>query len=703
MKAKLLASILGLFSYSLATHAAISDLDKTTAIIWGLTGQQTAGEFQILSPLYLTQNFVFFGGAEGKLSSDNGWLAGIGGGARKIIQAQIYGGYLLADFNRTPNNNKFWVVNPGIESFGKNWEWRVNGYIPLKNKLWLDKQDLAENFGSNQDIDFISRPHAQYDHILKLAEEPGTGLDAEIGHAIPLISDMKLFVGGYYFDTKDFSKITGGEGRISYQVNRYTTLELRDSYDNAKHNKFLCAIRLTLGGLRENTSNMSRVDIHERLLDPIEHNFATAAAGNSVPLKQQYLDTKQTALVKDHLWFFDAKQSASNNQISGDGTYLHPYTGISADIVNQIKNNPLDGGAYANFYFNGNNRYTLKEFVNQRLALPINYNIYGKIANYLTAASGNSRPIFIGGLNLEGNSNIDSIMLKNDGIQDSGILVSNNNRAPNILLHNILVGEDNAFASYRIGVAAQSTTKLTIDNSIIYSYSNNVNHPAYGIQIDGGTITMLTNNIISSFVELKNDSSKPNATKIATGIGLKADAATINIRGNNNAISGNVNFENFNITSNEMLLNAGIGISGENAKILIFGHNNQFIGAMLNNKITISGTAKTAWSGGSGILGNGASIAIYGHNNQFIGSMLNNKIIMSGAAETALLGGNGILGNGANILIYGHSNQFIGAYAMVRLGVKPEVNALCTLLLGLTLLIVIPAQIALRNNSENNS
>ena len=35
-------------------------------------------------------------------------------------------------------------------------------------------------------------------------------------------------------------------------------------------------------------------------------------------------------------------------------------------------------------------------------------------------------------------------------------------------------------------------------------------------------------------------------------------------------------------------------------------------------------------------------------------------------------------------------------YSMVKLGVKPEVNALCTLLVGFTLLVVVTAQTALR-------
>lgn len=39
-------------------------------------------------------------------------------------------------------------------------------------------------------------------------------------------------------------------------------------------------------------------------------------------------------------------------------------------------------------------------------------------------------------------------------------------------------------------------------------------------------------------------------------------------------------------------------------------------------------------------------------------------------------------------------------YAMVRLGIKPEINALCTLLLIGTLLIVVAAQLALRKNEK---
>jgi len=41
-------------------------------------------------------------------------------------------------------------------------------------------------------------------------------------------------------------------------------------------------------------------------------------------------------------------------------------------------------------------------------------------------------------------------------------------------------------------------------------------------------------------------------------------------------------------------------------------------------------------------------------------------------------------------------------YAMVRLGIKPEINALCTILLAMTLLIVVFAQLALQKNHKSD-
>jgi hypothetical protein len=664
MRKQILSLTFCLFSCSLVTQSAFADLNKTAVTFWGFSGAKTAGEMQFLSPLILDQDFVFFGGGEGRLTTDKDWLVGIGAGLRKIIKSQIYGGYVFADFNTAPGNNKFWVISPGLESLGENWEERLNGYIPLKTRIYSSPIDLAENFGIYKYEDLTSSPHTIYDHLLQNVTEPAIGFDAEVGRTVPHISRLKLFVGGYYFNTRDLSSITGGSVRISYQLNRYTAFELRDKYDNTKNNQFLIGLKFTLGGLREKDNGKSSVELSERLLDPIEHNFAASGNGNSMPLKQDFLDTHQIVKVKDHVWYFDATGSSGANGITGDGTFLHPYSGVDATTLSKIQNDQTFGGAYANFYFNGNNTYHFNGFVNQRLALPTNYNIYGRTANYLLPATTDLRPTFIGGLDLYGNNNLEAIALKNSGVQDIGILVVNNSNARNVFLNNVLVGENNSYSGYALGLSGQNSTILTLANSTIYGYSNDATKPGNGIVINDGTINFLDNNIISGNAEFKNINYKPNQTEFSFGNGLVANNATISVLGKHNVISGNSVIDNIALQNTTVTWASGNGVVADNAHIIISGNNNTFSGKILTTNATSSGTANVQWFGGSSFLGNGANFVISGNGNSFSGSAQANNISVTSGAAVALVYGNAIMGNGAKFNISGNDNSFSGSAAL---------------------------------------
>ncbi|MCL5260257.1 MAG: hypothetical protein M1561_01030 [Gammaproteobacteria bacterium] len=661
MRKQILSLTFGLFSYSLVAQSAVADLNKTAITLWGFSGAETASELQLLSPLILDQDFVFFGGGEGRLAANKGWLLGIGGGLRKIIKSQIYGGYVFADFNNAPGNNKFWVISPGFESFGENWEGRVNGYIPLKDRIYSSSVDLAENFGIYKYEDFITSPHTIYDHLLQDVTEPAIGFDAEIGRAVPHIAGLKLFVGGYYFHTRDFSNITGCTARISYQLNRYTAFELRDKYDNAKKNQFLIGVKFTLGGLRAKNDSKPNVELSERLLDPIEHNFAVSGNGNSVPLKRDFLDTHQVVKVKDHVWYFDALGSSGVNGIAGDGTFLHPFSGIDAVTLSKIQNDQTFGGAYANFYFNGNNAYRLNGFTNQRFTLPANYNIYGRTTNYLLPATANLRPTFIGGLDLYGNNNLEAIALKNDGTQDAGILIVNNNDVRNVFLNNVLVGENNSHFGYTLGVNGQSSTILTLANSTIYGYSSDPTKSGNGIVINGGTINFLNNNIISGNAEFKNINYNTNQPEFSFGNGLVANNATISVLGNHNVISGNSVVDNIALQNMTVTWASGTGVVADSAHIIISGNDNTFSGKVVTTNATSSGTANVQWFGGSSFLGNGANFAISGRGNRFSGSAQANNINVTSGAAVALVYGNAIMGNGAKFNISGRGNSFSGS------------------------------------------
>lgn len=174
---------------------------KPSGTVWGLMGKQ---------PLAMGQGMLPFGGngvdssfygiAEGEVGMKRatGYSAGVGGGYRKIFNNSfLVGGYLLADWNRSPLSHNFWIGNLGVEVLDYNWDFRVNAYIPVGKKYWLGDTKTGTY------------------------EETTTGFDAEIGRILPIpkTQGLKLFVGGYRFNMNKTHTVAGVEARGSISSN----------------------------------------------------------------------------------------------------------------------------------------------------------------------------------------------------------------------------------------------------------------------------------------------------------------------------------------------------------------------------------------------------------------------------------------------------------------------------------------------------
>src|SRR5258706_5643382 len=98
----------------------------------GRGGSENSGQLDLFQPLYQNSNTLLFGNAIGALDSDSSNGANFGAGIRHIVDGQfILGAYGYFDWLRSPNANTFYQVSGGLETMTTDWDFRVNGYLPV--------------------------------------------------------------------------------------------------------------------------------------------------------------------------------------------------------------------------------------------------------------------------------------------------------------------------------------------------------------------------------------------------------------------------------------------------------------------------------------------------------------------------------------------------------------------------------------------
>jgi hypothetical protein len=532
--------------------------------LWGYTGKHTVGDAQGLVPLIGDQNKVFYVAAEGKIASkNNGWMAGGGAGYRQVIDQRILGGYVVADHNNALDSRRFWVINPGIESLGMTWDFRVNGYFPTK-RTWDEHDqfvDFEDHCGIYDHVRFEG--HKQFDRQALVTKDgeiiTGLGADAEIGRTIPLFDNLKGFVGGYYFNNKDAGHVGGGSARITWQATNNLGVEVIDTYDNQRHNTALVGIKLSLSSFGKD--DVKKFGIDARLMDPIEHNIATAANGYTVPVmdntKIRFHPFGAEILEHDNIWFFKQGAAGTNGTTAtvaaGDGTFENPFIGFNQPNVTVVTNNFGSIGAIKDrfpllYFAPGTYSLTGQGFANiGRFSLPLGWGMFGRNAGYNAPAFGDERALFEGGIDI-----MPATALQ-QGASDNSAFVTTLNSIH--VLNDVAVGSPPDFSNSTVFI--QNAGTVIIQNSMIESHVSA--GKAVGLSIENAVLTF-------EKLDCKHDGDTlVNGTGSTEGDGIVAfalptignsktspniasvDGATINFNGGNNTISGTGQLQGFGV------------------------------------------------------------------------------------------------------------------------------------------------------------
>lgn len=466
----------------------------------GLVGSGVLGKSDVLAPIWQTGTSNLFVYAQGNYAiakhswEENTWLGSLGVGFRHIVgNSFLMGGYVLGSYSNSTSGHDIKIVNPGIEVLGNIWDFRVNGFIPVGDKRWVD-QGWADKYGDYQYVKFEG--HNQYDHWYQYYQETGWGGNAEAGVKLFDVYHtlVKGYLSGYYFDMQHNDNVRGVGARITINPNSYLQLSLHDTYDNYSHNVIMAGLRLSLYDLFNQHGSAILTNLNHRLFDPIENTESNLQYGNNVPItRSNNPEDVGRALERSNIWFFNdsgvvVAGAANAGAVNEDGTYEHPYTVFNQQKVDKI--NAEAPGAY--LYFAPGTYQSINGI--GPVSLYAGQSMWGRTADYTKSAAGDNRALFVGALQLNSNNTLDSLRLENSAVNTfaSGVTMD---RANNVLLNNVTVGTATTNStSYKTGIKMENNSALTLSRSDVYGYSNGPGTTDFGIGIDvnnGGTITAI--------------------------------------------------------------------------------------------------------------------------------------------------------------------------------------------------------------------
>lgn len=257
---------------------------------------------------------------------DNGkWAANVGAGLRTLFGNRVYGINTYYDYRNTGrlHSNQIGV---GLETLGKLFDCRVNGYFPVGTKISDPYSPLFKAFSGNSML--ISQ---KYQSAMK-------GSDAELGFHLgkSKIFDFYVALGPYYFVGERAPVTWGGKARISGTYKNLLTLEISDSYDRTFLNKFQGQISLGFSfGPKSKIKKQGRTCEIARILN----DRMVQSVGRQEIIVVDKI--KKTSVAIDPATGLPYFFVFINNTSSSNGTYESPYHSLAQAQNNASPRNIL--------------------------------------------------------------------------------------------------------------------------------------------------------------------------------------------------------------------------------------------------------------------------------------------------------------------------------------------------------------------------
>lgn len=265
---------------------------------------------------------------------DNGrFAANAGIGLRYISNKRVWGGNVYYDYRDTSKQH-YNQIALGLESLGKLFDYRINGYLPVG---WKQSHRYSSSFNSFQGHTMLIQ--SKYDFAL------GT-VNAEVGAHVNSLKKVPLyFAAGPYYMSGKGATTWGGCLRASIEFfSQYVRIEGNVAYDHFFKwtGQGQISINIPFGGKckvkrKENQSCAQTTVLSYRAMQPVERN-------EIIPVGKQNIISPAINPATGQPYYF----VFVNNTSSSSGTYESPYHSLI-----QAQNNSSQGDIIYVFPGNG--------------------------------------------------------------------------------------------------------------------------------------------------------------------------------------------------------------------------------------------------------------------------------------------------------------------------------------------------------------
>ena len=276
----------------------------------------------------------------------------------------IRGGYIGVD-GRTTDESTFFQVATGYERIGRNWEFRINGYIPIgKRTNTIQNVDIdtglqtSSGFQGNQ---LVLSAVQERQHILQEENALG-GFDAEFGTQLDAWAGGELmgYIGGYLLSGEESS--LGGQLRLAANFESNFNAGLSLQHDGLFGTSVAFSISVTWPNFRfhddDDREFQETYEVLVRMRDPIarRRNVAINVIEESEIFFEETVEALRNPEEEEDYRFLHVDLAGGTG--TGDGTYETPFGAVEDAIalVNSDTTTYSDGNTI--IYVDGENAST---------------------------------------------------------------------------------------------------------------------------------------------------------------------------------------------------------------------------------------------------------------------------------------------------------------------------------------------------------
>jgi trimeric autotransporter adhesin len=322
------SAYLGLMCCLVSSSTAVAQTTNTNSVVPRFTGSFTTQGAGYEEPYFSIEGFIPFQATldeglndsltflEGRMlwSTDSTMGGNLLLGHRFVDSSgkAIWGGYVAYDVRDT-GNKVFNQIGVGLERLGKNWDVRVNGYLPIGTS----KQEVAESLSNWQ----FEKNNLLLD-IQRRSQVALAGFDLEVGGKLIGLGkgDLRGYGGLYYYSGEGVDGALGIKGRLEAYPTENFRLGLMVQHDPIFDTRVVLNASVDLGG---NSRQVGKEDIKTQITQTVQRIPTIAIASQTENIQEVAINPKT-----GKPWQF----RHVNNGSTGNGTIENPAGSIQTAL-----------------------------------------------------------------------------------------------------------------------------------------------------------------------------------------------------------------------------------------------------------------------------------------------------------------------------------------------------------------------------------